>query len=187
MWDWLGRGSTWRQVAYHLVVGPVLEIAGLLVTALGGLGLALVAILPSISAFRGTHPLHVKVILALAGVGTLFVDPGLIRAVCRLDGRAARMLLGPNRAEQLLANVTESRSGLVAAADAERRRIERDLHDGAQARMVLLAMNLGLARATRADFPEDAKQLIADTHDEAVMAIEELRHVIRGLHPAVLD
>src|SRR5207253_2786600 len=74
----------------------------------------------------------------------------------------------------------------VDAADAERRRLERDLHDGTQQRLVSLAMNLGMARvqATTAD---DARLAIAEAHEEAKAALSELRDLIRGLHPAVLE
>ena len=79
------------------------------------------------------------------------------------------------------------RTDILAATDAERRRIERDLHDGAQQRLVSLAMNLGMARATLTDTPEPVRQAIADAHDEAMLALTELREFVRGLHPAVLN
>jgi len=72
---------------------------------------------------------------------------------------------------------------MVAAADAERRRIERDLHDGAQQRLVALAMTLGRAKA--ASDPELARALVAEAHGEAKEAIVELRNLARGIHPAV--
>ena len=75
---------------------------------------------------------------------------------------------------------------MVDAADAERRRLERDLHDGTQQRLVSLAINLGMARA-QASSTEEAKQAIADAHEEAKAALTELRDLIRGLHPAVLE
>jgi signal transduction histidine kinase len=75
---------------------------------------------------------------------------------------------------------------VVDAADAERRRLERDLHDGAQQRLVSLAMNLGMAR-NQAGSAEEAHQAIADAHEEAKAALAELRDLIRGLHPAVLE
>jgi signal transduction histidine kinase len=78
-------------------------------------------------------------------------------------------------------------SATVTAADAERRRIERDLHDGAQQRLVSLAMNLGMARERFESEPEPVRQVIAAAHDEAVLALTELREFIRGLHPAVLN
>jgi signal transduction histidine kinase len=83
--------------------------------------------------------------------------------------------------------LARSRAEVVAAADAERRRIERDLHDGAQRRLVSLAMQLGMARASLADAPEPVRQVIEQAHDEATEALAELRQLVRGLHPAVLD
>ena len=102
----------------------------------------------------------------------------------------ARALLGPGRRESLAQRVeslARSRADLVAAADAERRRIERDLHDGAQQRLVSLAMNLGMARERFESEPEPVRRAIAAAHDEAVLALTELREFIRGLHPAVLN
>ena len=84
-------------------------------------------------------------------------------------------------------SLARSRAGAVDAADAERRRIERDLHDGTQQRLVSLALNLGMARNELEDMPEPARDAIAKAHDEAKQALAELRDFIRGLHPAVLD
>ncbi len=83
--------------------------------------------------------------------------------VVPLDSALARALLGPSRAEELARRVERSpssRADVVDAADAERRRIERDLHDGAQQRLVSLAMNLGMARATLTDLPGPARPVI---------------------------
>jgi signal transduction histidine kinase len=107
-----------------------------------------------------------------------------------VDTGVARALLGPSRADALALRVeslTQSRADIVAATDAERRRIERDLHDGAQQRLVSLAMNLGMARATLADASEPALQAIEAAHDDATLALAELREFVRGLHPAVLN
>ena len=100
------------------------------------------------------------------------------------------MLLGPSRAVELerrVETLSQSRAGVVDAADAERRRIERDLHDGAQQRLVFLAMNLGIARETLIGLPPEARQVIVAAHDEAKEALTELRNLVRGLHPAVLN
>jgi signal transduction histidine kinase len=83
--------------------------------------------------------------------------------------------------------LARSREGVVDAADAERRRIERDLHDGTQQRLVSLAMNLGMAKGALADAPEPARRAVEEAHEEAKRALTELRGFIRGLHPAVLD
>jgi signal transduction histidine kinase len=128
--------------------------------------------------------------LAFAALGPLAVVPPLARRVARADVRAGRRLLGPGRAEVLTQRVevlARSRADVIAAADAERRRIERDLHDGAQQRLVSLALRLGLARETLTGLPDEARQVIVDAHDEAIQALTELRELVRGLHPAVLD
>jgi signal transduction histidine kinase len=80
-----------------------------------------------------------------------------------------------------------SRERIIEAADAERRRIERDLHDGAQQRMVTVAVTLGLAQAQMAKDPEAAAKLIAQAREEAQLAVKELRELARGIHPAVLS
>jgi len=145
---------------------------------------------------RTGHQLAYHLLALFTGVGggllvPLFpVAPGLARRVTRADERMARTLLGPGRREELAQRVeslARSRADLVAAADAERRRIERDLHDGAQQRLVSLAMNLGMARERFESESEPVRQAIAAAHDEAVLAMTELREFIRGLHPAVLS
>lgn len=87
------------------------------------------------------------------------------------------------RVEELRA----SRARIVKAADEERRRLERDLHDGAQQRLVTLAINLQLASAKFESDPQAAKDLLAETAEELVEATAELRELARGLHPAVLS
>jgi signal transduction histidine kinase len=120
--------------------------------------------------------------------GLLIVAPPAACRVAHLDTVVGRVLLGPGRAQRLAARVetlARSRAEIVEAADAERRRIERDLHDGVQQRLVSLAMHLGMARASLPAPPEAA--VIEAAHDEAVAALRELREFVRGLHPAVLD
>ena len=126
---------------------------------------------------------------ALVGaVGLLFV-PLVIRLLAAVNGRFARWFLGPSRRHALDARVAvleTSRSRVVDAAEAERRRIERDLHDGAQQRLVALAMDLGMARERLATDPDKARQLLDEAHAEAKQALTELRNLARGIHPAVL-
>jgi signal transduction histidine kinase len=118
---------------------------------------------------------------------------------CQAHASMGRRLLGPRRREALderVEELTEGRSKAVEAAIAERRRIERDLHDGAQQRLVSLAMSLGMARQKLengagggiAGHTEAAKavELVGEAHEEAKRALAEIRDLIRGIHPAVL-
>jgi signal transduction histidine kinase len=84
-------------------------------------------------------------------------------------------------------DLRHARQRIIAAADAERRRIERDLHDGAQQRMVSVAVTLGLAEAQFKTDPDGAMNLIAQAREEAQQAVKELRELARGIHPAVLS
>jgi signal transduction histidine kinase len=96
------------------------------------------------------------------------------------DYRRARVL------RERVDHLRTARQRIIAAADAERRRIERDLHDGAQQRMVAVALTLSLAQSQFRTDPEGAAQLIAQAREEAQLAVKELRELARGIHPAVL-
>ena len=94
------------------------------------------------------------------------------------------------RARALRARVhdlRDARQRIIAAADAERRRIERDLHDGAQQRLVAVALTLGLAESHLESDPAKAARLIAEAREEAQLAIKDLRDLAHGIHPAVLS
>jgi signal transduction histidine kinase len=113
--------------------------------------------------------------------------PGVSRRLATADAALARWLLSPPA--DLAARVTEleiSRERVVDAAEAERRRIERDLHDGAQQRLVALAMELGRAKAKFGNDPEGARVLLDQAHIEAKAALIELRNLVRGVHPPIL-
>jgi signal transduction histidine kinase len=84
-------------------------------------------------------------------------------------------------------HLRDARQRILEAADAERRRIERDLHDGAQQRMVAVAVTLGLAEAQLATDPAGAARLLAQAREEAQHAVRELRELARGIHPALLS
>ena len=184
---------TWRQVAYHLVVSPLAGLAGIGLVASWLAGLLLVGFPLDKSLSSGSHAYldkAARIGLLLGGLALLAATPWLAAAVARLDTRAALALLGTSKTEELTRRVQKlsvSRAGVVDAADAERRRIERDLHDGAQRRLVALAMNLGMARAELADLPEPARAVITEAHEEAKLALAELRDLVRGLHPAILE
>jgi signal transduction histidine kinase len=188
--------ALWRQVCYHAVAGPLLAVLDLGVLAVW----AAAVVAASIYVWIWALPPQWRVTdlgyttqaayITAGGFALLFLEPRLTGALVRLETRAAEVLLGPSRTEKLarrVADLAESRAGVLDAADAERRRIERDLHDGAQQRLVSLAVNLGLARATLGDLPEDARKVIDEAHREAKEAIAELNDLVRGLHPAVLE
>ncbi|MEU6717640.1 histidine kinase [Nonomuraea sp. NPDC046802] len=188
--------ATWRQIGYHLL-SPFVSLAAALLVALTWSS-AVVGMLSFLPPRFQRPPLEFlfdlrdgKVVAAFMALGLALVllAPLLARGMAALDLSVARTLLGPSRSElgQRIETLTESRAGVIDAADAERRRIERDLHDGAQQRLVSLAMNLGLARATLTDLPEPAREAIVRAHEEAKQVLKELRDFVRGLHPAVLN
>ncbi|MEV0663815.1 histidine kinase [Actinomadura luteofluorescens] len=188
--------ALWRQVCYHAVAGPLLAVLDLAVLAVWAAALVATSLYVWIWAlppqWRVTDLGYTTqaAYITAGGLALLFLGPRLTGALVRLDTRAAEVLLGPSRTEKLtrrVADLAESRAGVLDAADAERRRIERDLHDGAQQRLVSLAVNLGLARATLGDLPADARKVIDEAHREAKEAITELNNLVRGLHPAVLE
>ena len=199
--------ATWRQLGYHLLAGPALAAAAIVAVGVWLAGVLYTLVyayawtLPVGSLLQrgqsSSPPGHLPPVsyipadafLTVGGIALLAVAPWLTAAVGALDARAARALLGPSRAEELeyqVERLAQTRAGVVDAADAERRRLERDLHDGTQQRLVSLAMRLGMARAERPDAAQ-AHQVIAEAHEEAKAALAELRHLVRGLHPAVLE
>jgi signal transduction histidine kinase len=122
----------------------------------------------------------VAAVLALAAIVGLAI----------LHGVTARAIMVPSREAQLAEEARTSqvqRAGAVRAADLERTRIERDLHDGVQPRLVSIGMTLGLAQQKIDDDPEAAKALVAEAHTSTKAAITELRQLARGIHTAVLD
>ncbi|WP_328313300.1 sensor domain-containing protein [Streptomyces sp. NBC_00442] len=128
---------------------------------------------------------------AAAALGTalfvlgLFVNPALLRGHFQL----ARALLSPSREARLAQRVdrlTETRHDALDTSAAELRRIERDLHDGAQARLVAMGMNLGTIEALVEKDPAQAKKLLALARASSAEALTELRDLVRGIHPPVL-
>ncbi|MGP3533355.1 histidine kinase [Microbacterium sp. RD1] len=111
-------------------------------------------------------------------------------AIAVLHGVLARLILVPSRESQLAEQARQSaeqRAGAVRAADVERTRIERDLHDGVQPRLVSVGMTLGLAQQKIDSDPATAKALIEEAHTSTKSAITELRQLARGIHASVLD
>jgi len=113
----------------------------------------------------------------------------LISRLADLDATWSYALLKPPPKALLAERVTvltETRASAIAAHSAELRRIERDLHDGTQARLVALSMRIGLAKRAYDRDPEAARKLLDEAQDQAQAALAELRHVVRAIHPPIL-
>ena len=132
---------------------------------------------------------YVTAIWGITGHGYFWPIWPILGIAIVLAAEAAAALLGsPGRAEmaERIETLETTRAGAVADQDTELRRIERDLHDGAQARLVALGMSLGMAEQKLADDPERAGELLAEARIGAEHALRELRDLARGIHPPVL-
>jgi signal transduction histidine kinase len=195
-WRMWTEAATWSEIGYALLRLPVSAVAAAISILAWAFGLILLTLpayawsLPSGGPMLGDTVLHTRAELTLSaviGVLVLLAAPQLTRGLAIADTALARQLLGPPR--DLAARVTEleiSRERVVDAAEAERRRIERDLHDGAQQRLVALAMELGRAKAKFTDDIDAARELVDQAHAQAKEALIELRNLVRGVHPPVL-
>ncbi|MGW1815229.1 sensor histidine kinase [Streptomyces sp. NPDC002125] len=127
-------------------------------------------------------------VVTLVGLFVLWpVLPFIARGLTNADRAMVRGLLSPSdELERRIAELESDRGVVVDTAAADLRRIERDLHDGAQARLVALAMGLGLAKEKLSDDPEAAARMVDEAHGEVKVALQELRDLARGIHPAVL-
>ncbi|CCK28154.1 two-component system sensor kinase [Streptomyces davaonensis JCM 4913] len=115
------------------------------------------------------------------------VLPFIARGLANADRAMVRGLLSPSdELERRIAELESDRGVVVDTAAADLRRIERDLHDGAQARLVALAMGLGLAKEKLLEDPDYAAAMVEEAHGEVKLALQELRDLARGIHPAVL-
>jgi signal transduction histidine kinase len=193
-------GDRWREIAYHLLALPRGVFTSVVAMMTWGGAVALLFLplyvrgLPGDAADFGTFEVSQgpgTVAASVVGLaGLVFVAPWVTRALGRLDVAMARWLLGPRRGDALGEKVTRletSRAAAVDSAEAERRRIERDLHDGAQQRLVSLAMGLGAARERIETDPEGGRQMVAEAHEEAKAALKEIRDLVRGIHPVILE
>ncbi|MGW1777210.1 sensor histidine kinase [Streptomyces sp. NPDC002104] len=190
--------ATWRELGYALFAGAVLWPLELLAVGAAFVVPADLIATPVLFALDGeqANPLKIHGVTGhpealLCGAAGLLLLPLLLYGLGVLAAaRAAlaRLMLGPGPGD-LAVKVTEltsSRARLAAAFDAERRRIERDLHDGAQQRLVALSMTLGLARLDAPPGSPLAGQLAA-AHAEAGLALTSLRELVHGIHPQVLS
>jgi signal transduction histidine kinase len=203
----------WRSIGYSMVKLPVAAVQLYAVTLLAfglvnltypvdwllfhhqpqGSPSPLTAILPwpfggkvEISSWLGTFP------VAIAGAASVVVAVWLARAIDLGDRRLIRRLLGPSSMAERVSELERTRALAVEDSAAALRRVERDLHDGAQMRLAALAMNLGMAREKLGDDDEQpdnasVKELIDAAQRNAMDALADLRDLARGIHPPVLD
>jgi signal transduction histidine kinase len=203
----LRDGPGWRAVAYLLLQLPVMviEVYALFFAAVGlanlsypfwwplfrnhpaGTVLQPVSVLTPFGAFSVATQAGTFAAFA-AGAAMILAAPLVARGACAADCWLMRGMLGPGRLAQRVADLEQSRALAVQDSAALLRRLERDLHDGAQVRLATLAMNLGMARdklGPEAD--PQVRELVDAAHQSAKDALVELRNLARGIHPPALD
>jgi signal transduction histidine kinase len=196
----LTEPATWRDLLWMIVdptVGYVLAIIPAGLVLFGLFGLVMPAVWSPIADAGGnnwyafihvTGPLSAWLCVPL---GVAFIALGLWLAplFLRWYGRLAHSMLAPTKQaalEQQVAHLSESRAEVVDTGAAEIRRIERDLHDGAQARLVAMGMTLSAAEQVLDQNPAAARALLLEARDASAQALTELRDLVRGIHPPVL-
>jgi signal transduction histidine kinase len=205
------QGSWWRRINQLLASpGRWKIIAHAVVSPITGTAMMVVAFsVWSISILLTTLPLYITALpqdsaklyfvtldadatliipMAVGALTLLIVAPWMTIGFGHLSAAIARALLGPGDEvlREEVASLKESRSVAATIAETERQRIERDLHDGAQQRLVALAMDLGRAEAQFDHDPDAARALLSSAREEAAAALTELRDLVRGVHPAIL-
>ena len=200
-----GDPATWRDLSWLLANTVVGAVAGSLVvvTPLSGLFYVLAPVWWPLFVPTGAEVDLIGVIqlrteadtawAVVFGVAQLILWVWLAPRLMWWNASVTANLLGPTETEVVntkltsrVAQLSESRAVTVDTHASELRRIERDLHDGAQARLVALGMSLGMAEETVDENPEAAKQLLAEAREATVSALAELRGLVRGIHPPVL-
>jgi signal transduction histidine kinase len=192
--------TTWKELFYLWLVQPPLSIVNFTTTLVAWVVPLWAITLPTYAiAWDGAAPEVLKgqrldtpletLVVAALGLLLLPVAPWIVRGLAAVDAAVARGMLSPSRTEALEGRIdtlreTQARSVDIAIAD--RRQIERDLHDGAQQRLLALGMELGRALEKFETDPEAARALVGDAHQELQRAVAELRNLARGIHPAVL-
>jgi signal transduction histidine kinase len=203
----LRDGPGWRAAAYLLVKLPV-TVAEIYALAFAAFGLADLTYpfwwplfrnhppgshLQPVSALTPFGAIHIATFAGTfagfaAGAAMVLVAPWVARAAAAADCWLMRGMLGPGRLAQRVADLEQSRALAVEDSAALLRRLERDLHDGAQIRLATLAMNLGMAREKLgSDADPELRDLVDVAHQGAKDALVELRNLARGIHPPALD
>jgi signal transduction histidine kinase len=193
----LGDPATWKDLTFLLLQFPFGLVSFIVSCVVLGIGLEGVT-LPAwywavpdgvdIGIFRADQ-LGEALLMVPVGAVVLLLGIPALSALGRLYVGYAQVLLGSNTDPALTAEMSDlrdARSRIIEAADAERRRIERDLHDGAQQRLVALALTLRMAEKRAAEGDAAAAELVRQAGDEAGLALKDLRDLARGIHPAIL-
>jgi signal transduction histidine kinase len=199
IWARMKDGHTWLDLLYLFLLFPIGIAEFVIATVVVSIPFSLMAtpffywfgdadwVFPA--EFWNIDSTPEALVVGVAGVAVLMLMPYILAGIGRGHAWLAKALLGTNREaelEQRVETLTDTRSRAVDISLSERRRIERDLHDGAQQQLVKLAMDLGMAREKIESDPEAAKALVAEAHEEAKTALTEIRNLVRGIHPAVL-
>jgi signal transduction histidine kinase len=195
----LADPGLWRQFMYYLLLLPLAFIWIIAVVVAWSIPPVLIALPAYYSHFAASQAqlgpfiidttTKASVVAVLAALFLVLISPLMMRWASAFDGWLAKMLLAPSETGVLAERVVQlvaSRQQVVDSVEAERRRMERDLHDGAQQRLVSLAMTLGRAKNRLGDKEPAVRTLIEEAHSEAMQAIAEIRDLTRGLHPPVL-
>jgi signal transduction histidine kinase len=195
-----GDRTTWKELFYVWFVQPTQSVVNFTVAVVAW-SVPLWAITLPLYATRSENAApelwnghridtwHEVLPVAVAGLLVLPLVPWIIRGFASADAAVARWGLSPSRTEALeerIDTLRETQARSVDIAMADRRQIERDLHDGAQQRLLSLGMDLGMALEKFDSDPNAARSLVGDAHHELQRAIAELRNLARGIHPAVL-
>jgi signal transduction histidine kinase len=190
----LSDPMTWREFAWEVLlfgIGLGFCIAGVTVWATALSILVAPLWMWSIPGGVDWGVINIDNLWEMFGIALVLGPPLVVLAAWIVRGLtlgqaylARALLLGDE--QERIAELRVSRAGAVDAAAAELRRIERDLHDGAQARLVALAMDLGMARERLSSDPQTAAQMLDAAHEDAKTALAELRDLARGIHPAIL-
>ena len=194
LWARVKDRTGWKELGYMLLLGTVGTTLGAVVIALWSGALAAI-VAPAFSATAPGHSLlgrqttwaFIGIVAGGLGLGVLTVL--LTRGFAVGFAAIAKWLLAVDDREALAARVDTleaTRAAAVESADARLRRLERDLHDGAQHRLSYIAMELDRARAKLAEDPDAASELLGRAHEESKKAMVELRDLVRGIHPSVL-
>ncbi|MFK0174166.1 sensor histidine kinase [Streptomyces sp. NPDC090306] len=200
----LKSGASWRALLYAVLQFPWAVFSFVVSVTLWSTGWSLLTyplwfwVFPMYGGQDGlqlygdeTHSVYLNnpfeiTVTALVGLLFTLATPWIVRALTTVDRVMVHGLLGPSRLATRVVELESDRGVVVDTAAADLRRIERDLHDGAQARLVALAMDLGLAREKLSEDPEVAARMVDEAHGEVKTALKELRDLARGIHPAVL-